>query len=230
MRDGVDLRVVDDPARAGAELLAGVAAARGHIALSGGSTPRKAYEQAAALGADWAGAVLWFGDDRCVPPDHEHSNYRMAREALLDRLDPAPTVHRIQGELGPQDGADGYELALRDAFGGGRPALDLALMGLGPDAHTASLFPGRPELEERERLCVGVEEAGMEPYVPRVTLTLPVFDAAREVVFLITGEDKAEAVERAFSGERSPDAPASLVDPESGSLVLICDPGAASRL
>jgi 6-phosphogluconolactonase len=230
VRPGVELKVVDDPAQAGAELLAKHAGAGGHIALSGGSTPKDAYERAAALGADWAGAVLWFGDDRCVAPDHEHSNYRMVREALLDRVDPAPTTHRIKGELGPQAAADDYELALRDAFRGAPPVLDLALMGLGPDVHTASLFPGRPALQERDRFAVGVEEAGMEPYVARVTLTLPVFNAAREVVFLVTGESKAEAVERAFGGEPSQDAPASLVQPHSGTLTLLCDEKAASRL
>lgn len=222
--------MVEDPAQAGAELLARAAAAGGHIALSGGSTPKDSYECAAALGADWAGAVLWFGDDRCVPPDHEHSNYLMVREALLDRLDPAPATHRIHGELGPQQAADDYELALKDAFHGAKPVLDLALMGLGPDVHTASLFPGKPALQETDRLAVGVEEAGMEPYVARVTLTLPVFNAAREVVFLVTGESKAEAVERAFGGEQSAEAPASLVRPEGGRLVLLCDAGAASRL
>ena len=230
MRDDLELRVVDDPARAGAELLARAASAGGHIALSGGSTPKKAYALAAEMAVDWAGATLWFGDDRCVPPDHELSNYRMARDALLDRVDPAPEVHRIKGELGPREAADDYELALRDVFDGGVPQLDLALMGLGPDLHTASLFPGKPALQERDRLAVGVEEAGMEPYVPRVTLTLPVFNAAKEVVFLVTGADKADAVAGAFGGEPRPEAPASLVQPASGRLVLLCDAGAADKL
>lgn len=230
MRTDLELRVVEDPAQTGAELLARAASAGGHIALSGGSTPKRAYELAAAMPVDWAGATLWFGDDRCVPPDHEHSNYRMVREALLDRVDPGPEVHRIQGELGPHEAADRYELKLRDAFGGGTARLDLALMGLGPDLHTASLFPGKPAVAETERLAVGVEEAGMEPYVPRVTLTLPLFNAASEVVFLVTGADKAEAVAGAFGGEPRPEAPASLVRPESGRLVLLCDAGAADKL
>ena len=230
MRDDLELRVVDDPAQAGAALLAHAASAGGHIALSGGSTPRRAYELAAEMPVDWAGATLWFGDDRCVPPDHEHSNYRMTREALLDRLDPGPEVHRIEGELGPHGAADAYELKLRDAFGGRVPTLDLALMGLGPDLHTASLFPGKPAVQETDRLAVGVEEPGMEPYVPRVTLTLPVFDAAKEVVFLVTGADKADAVAGAFGGEPRPEAPASLVKPASGRLVLLCDAGAAGKL
>lgn len=230
MRDDLELRIVDDPAQAGAELLAHAASAGGHVALSGGSTPKRAYELAATMTVDWAGATVWFGDDRCVPPDHEHSNYRMARETLLDRLDPGPEVHRIKGELGPREAADDYELALRDAFDGKAPRLDLALMGLGPDLHTASLFPGKPAVQETVRLAVAVEEAGMEPYVPRVTLTLPVFNATKEVVFLVTGADKADAVAGAFGGEPSAEAPASLVKPANGRLVLLCDAGAADKL
>lgn len=230
MRDDLDVRVVDDPAQAGAELLARAASAGGHIALSGGSTPKRTYELAATMNVDWAGATVWFGDDRCVPPDHEHSNYRMARETLLERLDPGPEVHRIKGELGSHEAADDYELALRDAFDGRVPRLDLALMGLGPDLHTASLFPGKPAVQETERLAVAVEQAGMEPYVPRVTLTLPVFNATKEVVFLVTGADKADAVAGAFGREPSAQAPASLVKPASGRLVLLCDAGAADKL
>jgi 6-phosphogluconolactonase len=230
VRDDVELRVVDDPAGEAAEWLVRVAEAGGQIALSGGTTPQAAYERAAALGGDWSRAVLWFGDERCVPPDHEHSNYRMAREALLRHLDPAPEVHRMQGELGPRAGADAYERQLRVAAGGGVPQLDLALMGLGPDAHTASLFPDQPALQERRRLCVGVGEAGLAPYVARVTMTLPLFNAAREVVFLVAGADKAEAMARAFAGPPTPAAPASLVRPGSGRLVVLSDAAAAARL
>lgn len=222
--------VSDDVPGDAASTLAEVAARGGHIALSGGSTPQKAYERAAALGGDWSGTTLWFGDERCVPPDDERSNFRMAREALIDRLDPAPQVRRMQGELGPHEGAEAYERLLADAFGGQAPVMDLALMGLGPDTHTASLFPGQPSLRESERHCVGVEEAGMEPRVPRITLTLAAFEAARDVLFLVVGEDKAEAMARAFAAEPGPEAPASLVRPESGNLVVLCDAAAASRL
>jgi len=104
------------------------------------------------------------------------------------------------------------------------------LMGLGPDAHTASLFPNDPALAEDTRLAVGVPVPGMAPLVPRITLTLPVFNAARSVVFLVHGEDKAEAVARAFSGRRSSDAPASLVDPRFGSFTLLADEAAVSQL
>ena len=223
-----DIRVSDDPARETAELLA---AATGHVTLTGGSTPRAAYERLASMEVDWPKATLWFGDDRCVPPDHEHSNYRMTKQALLDRLEgDQPAVERIEGEQGPYEGAARYEHRLRETLGDEVPRFDLILNGLGPDAHTASLFPGDPALGERERLAIGVETPGMAPLVSRVTLTLPVMNAARSVLFLVSGEDKAEAVARAFSGAEDPSAPASLVRPESGSLTLLLDPPAARLL
>ena len=218
-----------DPAAAAAELLAAAAGAGGHVALAGGSTPRAAYRAAAGLRTDWSRATLWFGDERCVAPDHEHSNYRIAKEALLDRLEGGrPVVHRIRGELGPDEGAASYERVLLEGFAPSWPRLDLVLLGLGPDAHCASLFPHSPALLERERPVVGVEVAGLEPFVPRVTLTLPAINAARHVVFLVAGEDKAEAVARAFGGEPDPGAPASLVRPEDGRLTVLLDRGAAS--
>jgi 6-phosphogluconolactonase len=223
-----EIVVTSDPAGAAVERMLAVVDRRGHIALSGGSTPRKAYEQAAAARDDWGGATLWFGDERSVPPEHEHSNYRMVREALLDRLAVAPHVQRILGEENPEHAADLYDAALRADLPGG--SLDLALMGLGPDGHTASLFPGKPAVGERERVACAVPEAGMEPYVPRVTMTFPVFDAAREVVFLVAGEDKADAVARAFGADPDPATPASLVAPHSGSLTVLLDPPAAAKL
>jgi 6-phosphogluconolactonase len=214
--------IVDDVAGAAAERIAAAVRAGGHIALSGGSTPRKAHEKVAAMGLDWSGVELWFGDDRAVPPDHDHSNYRMAMESLGD----VTAYHRIRGELGYEAAADAYEEELR----GGPSAFDLILLGLGPDAHTASLFPGDAALAERERLAVGVETPGMAPLVSRVTLTLPVLNAGKDVVFLISGEDKAEAVARAFGDAPGPDAPASLVRPDPGGLTLLLDPPAAARL
>jgi 6-phosphogluconolactonase len=169
-----------------------------------------------------------------VAPDHEHSNYRMARESLLGRIEgPQPTVHRVEGERTAAEAAERYEERLREAFGSGPPRMDLLLLGLGPDAHCASLFPGDDALGERERWVVGVETPGMPPLVPRATFTLPVLDAAHEVVFLISGADKAEAAARAFGGApASPDPcyPASLVAPDSGRLVVLIDPPAAERL
>ena len=212
--------MTDDPAGAAADLLA---AASGQVCLTGGSTPRKAFEQVAARRSDWSGVDVWFTDERCVPPDHEHSNFRMADEALLSRVSGA-TVHRMKGELGPEQGAADYERELEEA---GRPAFELILLGIGPDAHTCSLFPGDDALGERERPVVGVETPGMAPLVPRITLTLPTVNASRQIVFLVTGEDKADAVAKAFSGRRDPMAPASLVE---GNVTVLLDEGAARRL
>jgi 6-phosphogluconolactonase len=227
-----ELLVVEDPAAEVAGRIAVAVHAGQHIALTGGSTPRAAYEQAAGMDLDWSGATFWFGDDRCVPPDHEHSNYGMARRALFDRIEGSPpVVHRIEGELGPVDGALAYERELRTAFPGDEPPqFDLILLGLGPDAHCASLFPGNPELGEEERWAVGVNTPGMAPLVSRVSLTFPVLNAGREVVFLVTGEDKAPAVRRAFAGLPIPDAPGSLIDPVAGSLTLVMDAAAAAGL
>ncbi|MGI8944903.1 MAG: 6-phosphogluconolactonase [Thermoleophilaceae bacterium] len=226
-----EIRVVEDVAASAAELIAARVRAGGRIALSGGSTPRAAHLRVAALELDWSRTELWFGDERAVAPDHEHSNYAMAKASLLDRIAGAqPEVHRIRGELGHERAAASYAEELADAFGGAPPAMDLLLLGLGPDAHCASLFPGDAALGERERLAVGVATPGMAPLVSRVTVTLPVVNAAREVVFLISGADKAEAVARAFGGAPDPDAPASLVRPRPGSLTVLLDAPAAAEL
>jgi 6-phosphogluconolactonase len=215
-----DFQVTDDPAGAAADLLAG---ATGHVVLTGGSTPRVAYERAAGQRPDWSGVDIWFSDERCVPPDHEHSNFRMVDEALLSRVEGAQ-VHRMRGELDPHEGATAYEGELGEA---GPQAFDLMMLGLGPDAHICSLFPGAAELGERERRAVGVDTPGMAPLVSRITLTLPVVNATRRIVFLVTGEDKAEAAARAFSGRPDPRAPGSLVE---GEPIVLLDQAAASRL
>jgi 6-phosphogluconolactonase len=217
------LEVLDEPAVAACERLA---AASGHVVLTGGSTPRSAYERVARRRADWSDAELWFSDERCVAPDHEHSNYRMVEAALLSRVK-APSVHRMRGELGPDDGAADYERELAEAFGEELPAFDLVLVGMGADAHFCSLFPGDAALGERRRLAVGVRTPGMAPLVPRITLTLPVVNAAKEIVFLVTGEEKAEAVARSFAGLPDPRFPASLV---AGPVTVLLDRAAASRL
>ena len=215
-----DVRVSDDPAGAAADLLV---AAAGHVAITGGSTPRATYEQAASMREDWSGVDFWFTDERCVPPDHEHSNFRMADRALLSSAEGA-TVHRMHGELGPEDGAAAYENELGEF---GPDALDFILLGLGPDGHICSLFPGHEALGERERRVVGVETPGMAPLVPRITLTLQVVNASAQIVFLVAGEDKADAVRRVFGGSPDPSAPGSLVE---GEVVALLDPAAAARL
>ena len=222
----MDIQVVEDVAGVVADRLVGAAVAGGHIALTGGSTPGVAYRRAAAADGDWSRAVLWFGDDRAVPPDDDRSNYKLAKDMLLDSVD--ATVHRIEGERGYSEAADLYDELLRSQVGGDVPALDLILLGLGGDGHCASLFPGKPEVEERDRAVVGVPEAGLDPFVPRVTMTLPVLNAGREVLFMVTGEGKADAVARAFGGEPTSDVPASLVRPPS--LTVVLDPPAASKL
>ena len=222
-----DIQVVEDPAAVIADLLLEAAAAGRHIVLTGGSTPRRAYELAAERDGDWSAATVWFGDERCVPPEDERSNYGMAAAALLDRLPEArrPRVFRMRGEAGPHDGAADYERQLR-AEVGDRPRFDLLLLGLGDDGHMASLFPGRPEVGEAERLVVGVPDAGMAPYVPRISLTVPVINAARRIVFLVAGAGKAPAVARAFGGQRNPAAPASLAEDP----LVVLDQAAAAEL
>jgi 6-phosphogluconolactonase len=223
----VELRVCDDAeaaARAAAEEIAAAARAGAELSLSGGSTPRRAYELAAELCPDWQDVGLWWGDDRCVEPGHELSNYRLVHDTLLDRLARPPArVHRIRGELEPEEAAALYDEELRGV------RVDLHLMGLGPDGHTASLFPDAPTLEERERAAVAAEP-GMEPFVPRVTMTVPVFEAAPLVLFLVAGEEKAEAAARAFAGPPDPATPATLTRSREGATVAILDRAAASRL
>jgi 6-phosphogluconolactonase len=230
---GVKIEIVDDPARVCADRLLDVARAGGQIVASGGSTPRAAYQLAAAEPGAWPSATLWFGDERCVPPDDERSNFRMVREALLDPLGPeaAPTVHRIQGELGPFAAADEYEDELHDAFGA-EPRFDLLLLGIGPDGHTASLFPDQAAVSEHTRLVAGVEQAGLEPFVPRVTMTMPALAAARVVLFLAVGESKADALAAAFGPDAVPTAhlPSSLLPTLTDDLFLLVDAAAAAKL
>jgi 6-phosphogluconolactonase len=227
----VDIRVEENPAAIVADMLVEAASGGAQIVLTGGSTPKLAYETAARAGADWSRATVWFSDERCVPPEDGRSNFRMADEALLGRLgEPLrPVVMRMEGELGPEPGAAAYEASVREHLGG-EPRWDLVLLGLGPDSHCASLFPGKPEVEERGRLVTGVATAGMEPQVPRISLTLPALTGARRVVFLVTGEDKAQAVARAFGDPPDVSSPASRVRPTAGELLVLLDPPAAKEL
>jgi 6-phosphogluconolactonase len=221
--DDIEIVVAEDPARDVAERLAAVARSGGHIVLTGGSTPRIAYELAAELEQDWTAVEFWWGDERCVVPDDERSNYGMAKKALLDRVS-TDAVHRMQGELGRDRGADQYEQELGDL-----ERFDLVLLGLGPDGHVASLYPEQPTLDEKERRVVGAE-AKLEPFVDRITLTLPMLRRAREVLFLVTGKDKADAARRAFRDEPSRATPGSLVRAAGGTTTAVLDAEAASLL
>jgi 6-phosphogluconolactonase len=221
----VEITVVEDPAAVVAGMLVDAARAGGHVVLTGGSTPERAYELAAEREPDWSRVQLWWGDERCVPPDDERSNYGMAKRTLLDRLGEQPSaVHRMRGELGREAGAEDYDREL-----GELARFDLLLLGLGSDGHMASLFPDEPTLDESERRVIGAE-AKLEPYVDRITLTLPMLRAAHAIVFLVAGEDKADAAARAFAGEPSRSTPASLVRAISGTTTAVLDPAAAANL
>jgi len=196
------------------------------VALSGGKTPRPLHERlAASAKLDWAAVDVFWADERSVPPTDPQSNYRSARETLLDRVPiPADRIHRIAGELDPLAAADAYEVELRRVVGAdGR--FDLILLGIGADGHTASLFPRHQALTETERWIVPVHAPAEPPW--RITMTLPLIHAARHVLFLVTGAEKAQAVQAVEEG--SP-VPAGLVRPTDGTVTLLVDEKAASLL
>jgi 6-phosphogluconolactonase len=241
LASGAELRIFPDPdrlaaamARAVADALSAAVGARGaaSIALSGGRTPRTLYERLARAHRDavpWARVHVYWGDERYVPPDDERSNYRMARETLLDHVPVPPAhIHRVPTESAdPAATAAAYESTLRTHFGPVGPRFDLILLGLGDDGHTASLFPGSPALDERERWVVAATGSA-DPRV-RVTLTLPAIAHAAAVHFLVTGGSKAQVLRRALVGP--PDAracPASAVRPHDGTLIWWADEAAAA--
>jgi 6-phosphogluconolactonase len=219
-----DIRVFEtarEAQQAAAEILVAAVRSGEPIALSGGDAPGPAHEIAAVLAPDWSAARLWWGDERCVPPDDERSNYLLAKRTILDRLGAQPAeVHRIRGELGGETAAAEYHLELEGV------TLGLAFQGLGPDGHTASLFPGSHVLEERVRRAAAAPHEDVE----RVTMTLPVLSAAAQVLYLVLGEAKAEAVQRAFADAPDPAIPASLLRSEHGETIVLLDRAAAARL
>ena len=235
-------------AAAGAEHVIAAAdaaiAARGRftLGLSGGSTPKRLYERLAspelAARIAWSHVDAFWGDERCVPPDDPASNYRLAREALLDRVPiPAAQIHRIRGEDEPVAAAAAYEAELRRALAtpAGPPrtdpgaCLDVLLLGMGDNGHTLSLFPGDPALDERERWVRAVRVDAVPP--SRVTLTAAVANAAADVLFLVAGRDKAAMLARVLRGPRDPRAlPAQLIAPASGRVRWLVDTAAASAL
>ena len=242
-----DVRTYPDAnslARAAADHFAAVAAssiaARGHfsVALAGGSTPRPTYEllvtRESASQLDWSSVHVFWGDERGVPPDHPDSNYGMAREALLDHVPLAPAnVHRIRGEIEPLQAAADYERTLRRFFSGAHEGagitFDLALLGMGADGHTASLFPGSELLKEESRWVASYYADEVRGW--RITLTPPAINAARHVTFLVSGPDKAETLLRVLTGPRQPDLlPAQIVEPRSGNVLWLLDSAAAALL
>jgi 6-phosphogluconolactonase len=214
-------------------------AARGRfcIALAGGSTPHLLYtsltrpEKLAQI--DWSSVLVYWGDERCVPPDDTESNYLMARQALLDHVPlPAENVHRICGELEPDRAAQMYEADLRQVSPGAKiPRFDLVLLGLGEDGHTASLFPGSPALSETKRWVVSVEHTvPPPPLVTRISLTLPVFNAAANLIFLVSGSGKAGIFSCLMQKIDRPNGfPAQLIRPKNGRLVWAVDRLAAGE-
>jgi 6-phosphogluconolactonase len=243
----------DAAARACAErVAAAIAAARAergvaHVALCGGETPGRMYRLLPGLVEDWRDVHLWLGDERCVPLDDEDSNHLLLTRTLLDRIPsdrPQPMLHAVTraGDGDPPAAAAAYERALRDQVPGETtwgpasaghvagsatppvPVLDLALQGIGPDGHTASLFPDDPALEERERLVVAVHRR--KPPPDGVTMTLPVLRAARSLVLLVAGAGKADAVRATLAGP-SRHTPASLLG-DGATVELIADRAAAA--
>jgi 6-phosphogluconolactonase len=202
------------------------------VALAGGSTPKATYEVLArdyANELDWSRVHVFFGDERTVPPDHEDSNYRMAYETLLSHV-PVGSVHRMRGELPPDEAAAAYEEELRAFFGQvDVPRFDLILCGLGEDGHTLSLFPETAALDVNDRWVVA--NPVLKLGTTRLTLTIPVLNASRAVTFLVAGESKAEALKEVLEGDADPRAyPAKLVRPESRDLTLMVDQAAARLL
>ena len=230
----------EDLFRAGADefVRVGSAAIAEHgrftVALSGGSTPRSLYSLLATSHADfpWNKTFLFFGDERHVPPDHSDSNYRMVNEALLTKISiPSANVYRVRAEMRDAAAAAAdYEETLRDFFHlrpGEFPRFDLVLLGLGPDGHTASLFPDSDGLKEQTRIVIANWVEKFKTH--RITLTYPVLNHATDAMFLVSGASKADIVHQIFDAENTPPFPAQQVQPE-GRLMWMLDQAAASKL
>jgi 6-phosphogluconolactonase len=202
------------------------------VVLSGGSTPALLYRLLAQPPyrdqVPWHAVHVFWADERCVPPDDPESNYRLAREALLDHVPILPeNVHRLEGERDPGAAARSYERALQDFYCGPQPRFDLVLLGLGRDGHTASLFPGSPALVEREQLVIPTQAEYDGRPACRLTLTLPAINAARCVIFLVTGAGKAPIVADLFTSRRH-SLPAGRVAPTAGEITWLLDRAAAA--
>jgi 6-phosphogluconolactonase len=204
-----------------------------HVALSGGNTPRAAYEllaqQARSREISWSDVFIYFGDERCVPSDDEQSNYRMAKLAFLDAVPiPPANVHRMRGEIDPAEAARDYAAVLRTDLGDS-PSLDLTLLGLGPDGHTASLFPGSPPEADDASLVRAVYSDSRAQW--RITITPKVINASRTVAFAVEGVEKAAILAAVLEGPRDPVAlPSQIVAPSPGRLLWLADKAAAGTL
>ena len=204
------------------------------VALSGGSTPKNLYSRLSSPAyqerLSWPNVHLFWGDERCVPPDHPDSNFRMVKEALLSKIEiPPENVHRMAGEREPSTAASEYEKHLQEFFlvkNGALPRFDLILLGVGDDGHTASLFPGSGALHETKRLVLAPFVEKLKSH--RLTLTLPVLNQGGEVWFLVTGSDKAGIIKEIFSA--SADLPAAKVQPENGKLMWFITQDAAAGI
>jgi 6-phosphogluconolactonase len=200
------------------------------IALSGGSTPKRLYQLLAAAPLrdqmPWPRVHLFWGDERCVPWDSPDSNYGMAHDAMLAHVPiPPENIHGIPFRVNPAAAAEEYERGVKSYYGAAtldpaRPLFDIVLLGMGPDGHTASLFPGKPALDELHRWASEVPEPGLNPHVPRVTLTYPTLDSSKSVAFVAAGADKAAMMRRVLAGER--DLPSARIAPV-GELVWFVD-------
>lgn len=202
-----------------------------NVALAGGSTPEATYELLASEYADevdWSNVHVFFGDERGVPPDDEDSNYKMADDALLSHVSPG-SVHRMRGELNPEEASRSYEAGLREFFGpDGTPSFDLVLLGMGGDGHTASLFPDTAALDVTDRWAT--ENPVPKLDTVRITLTVPVLNAAKAISFLVAGDDKAEALKEVLEGNADPhEYPSKLIQP-AGELTWMADREAAQTL
>jgi len=203
------------------------------VSLAGGNTPRRVYELLASDPfknlINWSSVHLFFGDERCVPPHHQDSNYGMVYKALISKIEiPASNVHRIAGEGNPEENAAAYERELRTFFGDvSWPRFDLVLLGMGEDGHTASLFPGSDAVKEKARWVVATRMEQLKQ--DRITLTIPVLNHAAQVVFLVTGKGKARRFSAVIHGPPRPEPlPAQLIRPLDGSLEWLVDKAVAS--
>lgn len=200
------------------------------IALSGGSSPKQVYQRLAEQKArlDWSRVQIFWGDERCVPPNHPDSNYQMAFQALIREIEPmCGTIHRMRGELPPLQAADRYNEVLRSVFGAPIPRFDLLLLGMGSDGHTLSLFPGSTALSERDQACSAHAVDQVDAW--RLTLTPPVIEQAHAILFLITGADKAAMLQTVREGAYQPDLYPAQLARDHARVTWLIDAAAAGK-